>query len=104
MKKKSKVIIRHFIIVVGSHTLWTYAAVQSGCQVLHIIVEKINRLLVCQQVIFWSSSKKVSKVVIRHFIIIVANHTLWTYAAIHNGSQVVELIACSSADDFEVEL
>ena len=98
-------IIRHFIIVVGSHTLWTYAAVQSGCQVLHIIVEKINRLLVCQQVIFWSSSKKVSKVVIRHFYYHCLQITHFgPMQQFHNGSQVVELIACSSADDFEVEL
>ena len=41
------------MIVVESHTLCTYAAVQSGSQVLHIIVEKVNKLLVCQQMVLW---------------------------------------------------
>ena len=44
---------------------------------------------------------------IRHFTIIVASHTLVTYAAIQNGSQVVEKVnklhACT-ADDSKVWL
>ena len=61
IKDKSKVIIRHYVIIVGSRTLWTNAAVQNGSEILHIIVEKINGLLVCQQVIFWLSYKKLVK-------------------------------------------
>ena len=58
---------------------------------------------------FGPVTKKLSKVIIRHFIIIVASHTLWTYAAIQNGSQFVEkvnkykLLVCP-ADDSKVWL
>ena len=44
-------IIELFIIIVGSHTLWTYAEVQNASQVIHIIVEKVNKLLVFLQMI-----------------------------------------------------
>ena len=32
-------------------TVWTYDAVQNGSYVLHIIVQYINKLLVCQEII-----------------------------------------------------
>ena len=48
-------------------------------------------MLVCSQMIFSSSYNK-SKVSIRHFTIIVASHTLVTYAAIQIGTQVVEKV------------
>ena len=45
--------------------------------------------------------------IVRYFIIIVANHILWTCAAIQNGSQVIEkvnkLLVCP-ADDSKVWL
>ena len=54
-------------------------------------MEKVNKLLVCSQMIFWSSYNK-SKVVRRHFTGNVASHTLVTYPAIQNGSQVLEKV------------
>ena len=35
--------------IVKRHTLGTNAASQNGSYVLHIIVEKVNKLLVCHQ-------------------------------------------------------
>ena len=35
--------------IVRRHTLGTNAAAQNGSQVLHIIVEKVNKLLLCPQ-------------------------------------------------------
>ena len=62
-------------------------------------------MLVCAQMILWWNYK--SNVSIRHFTIIVASHTLVTYAAIQNGSQVVEKVnklhVCT-ADDSKVWL
>ena len=63
-------------------------AVQNGSQVVHIIVEKIGYLFV-STCFSGRVIKNKSKVIIKH---IVASHTLWTYAAIHNGIQVVEKV------------
>ena len=68
-------IIRHFIIIVGSHTLWTNAAVQSGNEV----VEKANELLVCPQMILWYGIENVSQVITLHrlFLRSFFDGTLW---------------------------
>ena len=40
-----------FINVTLEETVWTYVAVENGSYVLHIIVEKFSKLLVCLHII-----------------------------------------------------
>ena len=46
----SNVIITRFYVTL-EETVWTYVAVRNGSCVLYIIVEKVNKLLVCLHVI-----------------------------------------------------